>query len=253
MVSETKRPRPSSEAGPSVGLPISSAYTSRNSPSTAPSSRGRSGPALAPSGPGPPAPAPAYTAWPIFCIDSDSAPIARRTASASVPWRAERTSAIVASTRYTGTVLPPFEADTGNLPPGIHTATWVEVVARYGFTDQRRQLLAGLRQALEDLHLYGCRTFYLDGSFITAKDIPGDWDGCWDVEGVDLFRLVREAPLLWDDSRGRRQQKGTYGGDLFPVRTDGPASEQAILRDFTTDRGSGRPKGIVMIPMDTLP
>ncbi|MFN8555828.1 MAG: hypothetical protein U0531_00230 [Dehalococcoidia bacterium] len=70
---------------------------------------------------------------------------------------------------------------------------------------------------------YGCRTFYLDGSFVTAKAEPGDWDGCWEADGVAIYPVALEAPLLWDDTRGRLNQKARYGGDLFAVQADGIA------------------------------
>ena len=30
------------------------------------------------------------------------------------------------------------------------------------------------------------RRVYLDGSFVSAKLIPGDFDACWDEDGVDF-------------------------------------------------------------------
>jgi hypothetical protein len=41
---------------------------------------------------------------------------------------------------------------------------------------RRRTLLAGLREALGALREAGCRTVYLDGSFVTAKEAPEDFD-----------------------------------------------------------------------------
>jgi len=49
-----------------------------------------------------------------------------------------------------------FSSHTGNLPPGIHEATWDELVQRYGYTAQRGGLLSGLRAALESLARAGC-------------------------------------------------------------------------------------------------
>jgi transcriptional regulator with XRE-family HTH domain len=43
-------------------------------------------------------------------------------------------------------MIPPFEPSTGLLPPGIHDATWEELVARFGWTPHRLSLLAGLSQ-----------------------------------------------------------------------------------------------------------
>lgn len=82
-------------------------------------------------------------------------------------------------------MIPPFEPLTGLLPSGIHDATWEEFVARFGWTPHRLALLAGLKAALDALRTAGCRRAYIDGSFVTAKAMPADFDGCWETEGVD--------------------------------------------------------------------
>ena len=74
-------------------------------------------------------------------------------------------------------MIPVFDAN-GNLPPGIHVVTWNELVARFGTTPHRQMLLDGLRAALLSLKDSGCRRVYIDGSFVTAKEEPGDFDGC---------------------------------------------------------------------------
>ncbi len=74
--------------------------------------------------------------------------------------------------------IPALDANTGNLPPGVHSATWDEIVSRFGWNAERKRLLDGLRRAFESLHAAGCRRAYLDGSFVTEKDVPGDFDGC---------------------------------------------------------------------------
>ena len=75
-------------------------------------------------------------------------------------------------------MIPLFRRN-GTLPPGVHWATWEEVVERFGGNAHRQSLLAGLKQALENLKQAGCRDFYLDGSFVTDKLEPEDFDGCF--------------------------------------------------------------------------
>ncbi|MCX6022257.1 MAG: hypothetical protein NTZ05_11105 [Chloroflexi bacterium] len=58
-------------------------------------------------------------------------------------------------------MLPPFDPDTGYLPPGPHAASWAEIVERFGWNERRRTLLDGLALALRDLYAAGGRTFYL--------------------------------------------------------------------------------------------
>jgi DNA-binding XRE family transcriptional regulator len=110
-------------------------------------------------------------------------------------------------------VIPEFDP-AGNLPAGIHEATWNELATRYGTSVHRRRLLNRLKLALESLRNAGCRRAYVNGSFVTAKDEPGDFDACSEVERVDS-RLL--DPVLLDFSERRRAQKSKFGGELFPA------------------------------------
>ena len=111
-------------------------------------------------------------------------------------------------------MIPPLQPTTGNLPPGVHEATWADLVARYGSTPHRLALLSGLKAALDALRAAGCRRVYIDGSFVTAKERPADFDGCWEVDGVDLAQL---DPVLMTFAQRRAAQKRKYGGELFPA------------------------------------
>jgi Family of unknown function (DUF6932) len=140
-------------------------------------------------------------------------------------------------------MLPDFDPD-GTLPPGIHWATWPEVTERFGFTAYRQELLDGLKRALDVLHIAGCRTVYLDGSFITAKPIPNDFDVCWVRDGVDLELL---DPELLDFQHGRAAQKLRYGGELLPIHSRRMTGKSSLLTFFQTNRETGAPKGILAI------
>ena len=63
----------------------------------------------------------------------------------------------------------------GDLPPGVHSATWSELDRRLGLLTET-----------------GCRLVYLDGSFVTTKMRPGDFDACWDIQHVDEGKLGRD-------------------------------------------------------------
>jgi len=146
-------------------------------------------------------------------------------------------------------VIPDFDSVTDNLPPGEHPATWEELVERFGQTPWRRRLLAGLLDALRLLKAAGCKRAYIDGSFVTAKEEPGDFDACWDAEDVD-FDLVDERLLTFD--RGRATQKAAFMGELFIA--DARADPQGTLfRDFFQADREGRRKGIVVIDLKELP
>jgi hypothetical protein len=147
-------------------------------------------------------------------------------------------------------MIPPFDPVTGLLPQGVHTATWEEVVARYGWTAHRLTLLAGLKLALDALRDAGCRRTDVDGSFVTAKETPGDFDGCWEVDGVDLARL---DSVLKTFSNLRAAQKLKYGGELFPADAPADADGTNFLRFFQRDRLTGAAKGIVVLDLGELP
>ena len=120
---------------------------------------------------------------------------------------------------------------------------------RFGHTPWRRRLLAGMLEALRLLQFAGCVRVYVDGSFVTAKEVPADFDACWDAEGVD-FDLIDDRLLNFD--RGRASQKAAFLGELFIA--DGRADPQGTLfrEFFKTDR-DGRRKGIVVIDLKGLP
>jgi hypothetical protein len=145
-------------------------------------------------------------------------------------------------------VIPAFDSK-GHLPPGVHDAGWSEIVERFGITPHRLELLRGLLDALRSLRDAGCRRAYLDGSFVTDKEIPGDFDGCWEIVGVDPGRL---DPVLLDFNDGRAAQKARFGGELFLAETDADELGTSFLSFFQQDR-SGDAKGIVAINLQELP
>ena len=146
-------------------------------------------------------------------------------------------------------MISPFETTPGEdgryqLPPGIHVATWLELVERFGTNERRREILAGLLLALQALKAAGCRRAYVDGSFITSKEEPGDFDGCWDHTGVDFDAL---DPVLLDFDGHREAQKAKFEGEMFIA--DAPGNR--FLEFFQIDR-DGRPKGIIQINLAVI-
>jgi len=138
--------------------------------------------------------------------------------------------------------LPPFESTTGRLPPGEHVATWEEVVDRFGWNRRRRQLLDGLAEALALLADDGCTRVWINGSFVTDKDEPGDFDVAWDPTDVDLDRL---DAIFFDFADGRGAQKERFGGELLPNVVE-RRSGLVFAEFFQNERDTGF-KGIVVI------
>ncbi len=145
-------------------------------------------------------------------------------------------------------MLPDFDED-GNLPSGIHWASWAEFETRFGTNQHRRRLLSSLRAALAALTVAGCTTVYVDGSFVTAKDDPEDYDACWEVAGVDPYLL---DPVFLTFENGRAAQKARYLGEMFPASTTEGASGATFLDFFQIDKETGDPKGIVALDLRRL-
>lgn len=139
-------------------------------------------------------------------------------------------------------MIPEFDRATGNLPPGVHDATWNEVKTRFGNSPRRKRLLRGLEQALRQLAAAGCISVLLNGSFVTAEAEPNDYDGAWETKGVDPDLLDE---VLLDFSNARSAMKKKYGGELFPAGS--PAAPGKTFREFFQQDREGRPKGIVRI------
>ena len=146
-------------------------------------------------------------------------------------------------------MIPNFD-EAGTLPPGIHIATWDELSERFGHTPHRKKLLAGLKSALDSLAASGCRTAFINGSFVTAKKVPKDFDACWDIDGVDPDAL---DPVLLEFGHGRRAQKAKSLGELFPGQMSDGESGKTFLEFFQIDRETGGAKGIVQIDLRRLP
>ena len=141
-----------------------------------------------------------------------------------------------------------FDPNTGYLPPGVHAAAWCDVQFRFAENSHRARLLEGLLAACRNLAAAGCGELLLDGSFVTEKPLPGDYDCAWETEGVDPDRL---DPVLLDFSHRRAAMKAKYLGDLFPASA--LAAPGVLYRDFFKTDRNGVEKGVVLIDLESLP
>lgn len=144
-----------------------------------------------------------------------------------------------------------FQID-GNLAPGIHFLAWTEFEQGFGGDPHRRRLLTGMHQMLLKLATAGCETAYIDGSFVSEKPIPSDFDGAWELKNVDLPRLRAIEPVFFDFSNQRAAQKRKYFGEMFPADTFEAGSGRTFLEFFQQDKQTGAPKGVVAIDLRTL-
>jgi hypothetical protein len=113
----------------------------------------------------------------------------------------------------------------GDLPPGVHFATWREIEDRLSFNSRRQRLLAGFREACEKLRKAGCLLVYLDGSFVTRKQHPGDFDAL--LGHPERRRRKARSGLLgffpWACSA-----EAAVSGRVFPGTTPGRRDRQGI-------------------------
>ncbi|MCY4527862.1 MAG: hypothetical protein OXD46_02370 [Chloroflexi bacterium] len=109
--------------------------------------------------------------------------------------------------------------------------------------------MEGFRTAIENLKSAGCQTVYLNGSFVTSKTHPNDYDACWEEAGVDPTAL---DPVLLTFDAGRAAQKAKYMGEFFPASIIADIDGMSFLEFFQMDKETGRPKGIIAIDLGGL-
>ena len=142
-------------------------------------------------------------------------------------------------------MLPGFTSNTGYLPPGIHTASWDELESKFAWNSHRRHMMVGLLGACRNLAAAGCQHLWLDGSFVTSKPLPNDYDGAWEVGETDVSLL---DSVLLDLSHARIAMKNKYYGELFPASAE--ASPGIPYREFFTRDRDDVQKGIVLLRLE---
>ena len=127
---------------------------------------------------------------------------------------------------------------------------WGSFVARFGWSNRRRFLIGGMYRALSNLKQAGCGAAIVDGSFVSKKDEPGDYDLAFDPVGVN-GSLVDPILLRHDDQR--KAMKAKYFGDIFPWGAAACSKTRLIYRDFFQSDRSGIAKGVVLLNVKQLP
>jgi hypothetical protein len=144
-------------------------------------------------------------------------------------------------------MIPDFIILSGSpwpvLPPGIHEVGLVDFTHRFVYNERRKFLYEGLLIGITNLFIAGCPQLFIDGSYVTAKPEPGDFDLCWDIEGANEDLI---DPVLLEFSNMRALQKQKFGGEFFPF-TFYQKPEESFLEFFQTDKATGSKKGIIKI------
>jgi hypothetical protein len=142
-------------------------------------------------------------------------------------------------------MIPAFDSN-GNLPIGIHWASWSEVEHMFVTNNQRKLLASGLQRGVAALQIAGCQALYVDGSFVTSKPDPKDYDCAWELVGVNP-RLL--DPVFLDFRNHRAAQKAKFQGEFFPASfIANTITGQTFLQFFQQDR-NGQPKGIMALDL----
>ena len=95
----------------------------------------------------------------------------------------------------------------------------------------------------------GCRIIYIDGSFVTSKVKPEDYDACWEDDGVPLEYVKSVDPVLYNLAIGRNDQKNLYGGDIFPASYPADEAGNPYIDFFQFDSRTNTRKGIIAIDL----
>lgn len=129
----------------------------------------------------------------------------------------------------------------------MHWAEWSEFVELFGYNFDRERMINGLKLAMEQLKAAGCRTIYINGSFVTREPDPRDFDACYDEETVDFTYLRINAPRLFN-YYDRAGQKAKYRGEIFPSKQ--PVGDYGLnsYEFFQRDRFQNK-KGIIAIDL----
>jgi hypothetical protein len=106
-----------------------------------------------------------------------------------------------------------------------------------------------LYAALENLKQAGCQTVWINGSFISNKSNPNDYDACWDSSQVDPDLL---EPTLLDFRHPRSAMKRKYKGELFIADLPATPHGETFLEFFQKDRNNN-PKGIIRLDLSSFP
>jgi len=145
-------------------------------------------------------------------------------------------------------MIPDWTHD-GLLPAGVHSASWTDIESRFGWNAHRKSLLLGLRDGLTVLSGAGCERLWLDGSFVTSKELPDDYDACWAPNNVSPGLL---DPILLNMRPGDRQAiRSRYLGDLLIAGVE--AGSGLTFVEFFQQSRDGVPKGIVLLNLQEFP
>lgn len=144
-------------------------------------------------------------------------------------------------------MIPDFN-DSGYLPAGIYEASFEEVKVRFGLSKKRQRLLMLMQELIHQCRMLNCDIIYLDGSFISNKVSPNDYDACWDTTHENrewVLNNVADTPLNSESEA----QKECYGGEIYPAFVKAPLLPGLTILEYFQRTKEGESKGIIMLKL----
>lgn len=138
-------------------------------------------------------------------------------------------------------MIPNFN-EYGLLPEGIHKATIEEIEHKFGSgSAKRKELFIGFQELIQLLckHKRSIKSFLLDGSFVTDKKLPGDYD-CILVVKKDFNFDSPGAKMLKD-------AKKLFYAHNFTCMEEDLDWYHRLINLFGHEKYTGRPKGLVEV------
>lgn len=140
-----------------------------------------------------------------------------------------------------------FNAE-GTLPEGVYEMSMEEFMRQFVYNEKRQIIFKGFLTLISDLKAIKCKAVYVDGSFVTIKEQPGDVDVCWeDDEDIDWDLLDSHYPIFLDMDPPRKAQQLRYCADVFPANIFEGGSGLLFKKFFQQNKETGNPKGIIKI------
>ena len=103
-----------------------------------------------------------------------------------------------------------------------------------------------MKRLIRHLRSVNCKSHFVNGSFVTIKEKPNDYDACWNVVGVKFEQI--DPILLHADEAGKQAMQRKYGGDIRPDQFSPTELDGTYLEFFQLDR-DGSAKGIVELSL----
>ena len=141
-------------------------------------------------------------------------------------------------------MIPLFQDDGPNLPPGIHECTLVEIEQRFSAGEKRQKLFTILREVYDVAKQCGFLEIVIWGSFPTTKEDPKDLDlFIATVPNLDRAALRADCNDLLDHHRARVR----WGLDVLYSPSNAILYD-VVLNGLAYDRHSN-PRGLLRIKL----